>query len=1019
MINLQTGLADVLEDYEPTSLFGITNQQPLPFISRSTSFIRGSKDSPYPNSDINAQLDRHDNKPMSATFSAINSFASMIPSPPRQITQLITGTVRGIFASPAEDKETIRDSEATFGHPHNALLDAFDGLHFLMTRFKTALAEAHLSTAETQQATKDYLSVLICVQHMEVLSRYEGNRDCMMRHSALHNVIQILLEILSFWERSPSTFPSNSNLIMKIMMCCLATVSHFTDPDGAWKEHCLKMCQYGIQSNGKGSLHSKVLALESTTVAHIVDAISKLLGFYNKYCHDTSNILSKLVMAAINTLGSLLVSQPSLLQIHIASSELLFNVADLLQTPQEIRSGAHADSSMIQLNNHFRIQLLAVLCVFYITCLSNAGRRKLEETQRDLGVSRLLVWVTAAHQLGYMTSNATFIASICSDFGTQGNILIDNLHPSTAKAFNLDLGNQSIGLKPRVEIHLLVNILSNSILHVGSTFKDPIVREQEMSLHIQRLLRLLAPLLKTQQWVNYGAKLENCSARMAVDIQLAVLQFLHQCFGSSLLHPNTSSDTLALVPKQLLLQWIDPFELWDALLKPRPPGEASESDSKSLFLLALDLVVKAGMEKSYPKLGITEKMLEVIWPKTNDMSHYDHLRITASIIMADLLLATCGEDEDLSSSGLAAFRNDNRIEAILEFGMSGEVSEAASEQLQVPLLRLLQVAVSKSIDLANLIAGSKKSTNTIFAYLRNRKIPNTIIDSFIVTLVSKLLVNQFGDEIQVDMQEEDHTAIQISRRISREWVSLYLSNFPENIVDEDTFKFQLRLLKIISDSLHFYPQGSVERAHLRRGLLNNRIFEHLLSVLNVNVIQSNVTSPTIREKNSTESDTLASQTALISSEGYNTLCELVLQTLGYILDGSKLARRRFRDLDGNEEIRRRIFARRKWESWKGLVDSMFGLVLLRWPSFTTPHSLDFIARNPDGFDGLVNVYQNLSSELQLYMLKKLNELASSHELNRVVMAQSGLAKKLLKRIMPVCRSREHLDSCIKVFEVSG
>ncbi|KAJ3091929.1 Neurobeachin-like protein 1 [Quaeritorhiza haematococci] len=210
-------------------------------------------------------------------------------------------------------------------------------------------------------------------------------------------------------------------------------------------------------------------------------------------------------------------------------------------------------------------------------------------------------------------------------------------------------------------------------------------------------------------------------------------------------------------------------------------------------------------------------------------------------------------------------------------------------------------------------------------------------------------------------------------------------------------------------------------------LLKARALEYMLSVLSVKVDSVPDALEAKAKKNEPTDvhiDTGTQYFRIITMEA--------LRTLVTILRVSSRATRVFRELNGYEDIRLRLFVKgrkgRGWTAWRGFLDSMFALLTLddalidpTAPPETQIMSRELhpqaVVRNPDTVGSLFTMYPHLSPELQAELIDRMSFMATSNDMNRVIFHEEGcLAKILHGMLLTDVKSRGLLQKTVRLYE---
>ncbi|KAJ1562806.1 Neurobeachin-like protein 1, partial [Cladochytrium tenue] len=368
--------------------------------------------------------------------------------------------------------------------------------------------------------------------------------------------------------------------------------------------------------------------------------------------------------------------------------------------------------------------------------------------------------------------------------------------------------------------------------------------------------------------------------------------------------------------------------------------------------------------------------------------------------------------------------------------------------LRTSVCRLLHIALQQSPELSVYVVSDKRFRSSILWLLPQASLGSAVssvdvLRSLVVCILVRALSASHASEVGAVVPESAIEAAGIPHTAAaREWMAGFFACFPETIASSDAFSLQLDLLNLLRSLIEWYPSRSRDNTSVRHALITSgHVLEHLLSVFSVpfsfedtaTPSRSGNRSPTPAgdgrenekgnedddDDNDDDDDTSAgypsprrplvlpsplagsSTVRRRDSPAFQRLFEAVISTLDMVMSDSHLARKAFVTLNGYEEIRSRILVRAGWNPWRGLVDCHFGLLV---PSLMPRESGEqseaasggsLIIGNPDVLDAILSLYLCVQPAMQVNILERLERIASSHEMNRIIMTRAGMVMKVL------------------------
>src|SRR5689334_9378980 len=78
------------------------------------------------------------------------------------------------------------------GHPHSVVLCAIQGLKELVKKLSDVLTDQITPDYDKSSAAQVIQQTFTILRHVEILARYNGNRDSLIMHSAIDPIVTVL-----------------------------------------------------------------------------------------------------------------------------------------------------------------------------------------------------------------------------------------------------------------------------------------------------------------------------------------------------------------------------------------------------------------------------------------------------------------------------------------------------------------------------------------------------------------------------------------------------------------------------------------------------------------------------------------------------------------------------------------------------------------------------------------------------------------------------------------------------------
>ncbi|KAJ3215649.1 Neurobeachin-like protein 1 [Dinochytrium kinnereticum] len=912
------------------------------------------------------------------------------------------------------------------GHPHEVVLSAIKGFRCVISEVVSALSESSDGTEFTLdgKTTERAFSIL---KHMEVLARYDGNRDSLAAHGVLDSVVTTLdlsaaalIRLDDRWDKDSLLDDGISKRMVdlkNLIISSMAILARTVDPESKWR----KWVSSGGSEKFKTPLtssSSRKPRLDSKFFHRVSDIITTILLYFSDASSEPSLVSFSIRIGALSTLGSLLIARPSTVRRHLLKSEGLKRLSEFLTYPSYIAKERLGSISPVTFRSEFRAQVLLWNILHLLTRISGTCLRRLEESNGFRGISSLFKWVAVVGE--HFESDA-------EDFYPEFLLpMEDEKDPS----FSLWAGEAGLGLMnfKRKEIRTLFSLALSVCTNTGNPIEQdtteptsspiqskfpkthrPLLPDKEysseQSSHMERMLRILVNAFTEHPVIT--SPLHQLWTESEFDLRPLKITFLRFLRRLMRLDDMTNDSEIDLrdsvfVSRGLCIGWMESLGVWKLLFGPifydhPAPYQYLREDILDLFVLSSNL-------PELPNVGAISVLVSVVSPKAPKEGG-----VFWSI--EDRVAACSALGRIVSVSSVTTFNSLRRAGSLdvffpIAFDDSGE-KEGPYLQLKETSLRIITDLTKAGPETAICIGGDRIYRQSLLKTYMDRFGTDDFMNiRFLLFYVTMQLLSLPGAGIQSSKNEDFGMALSIDTTISKnqlasEWMAGLLNCFPDSISDIKALELQADLLKMLRELMRSAPPGSASRRRIRHAMISARIFEHLLSILSVNVSSSEGFSEAQAEV------------------AYHDLCANVINTIGIIITGSEFARKAFRDLQGYDEIRARILHKSQRSPWQGLLESFFGLLVPRWMplSPTYPTNVPTVIRNSDVLHALVALFVDVSVEMQRDLLEKLEGLAKGHEMNRVVMSQVGLGMHLLKKVLVNCKTEELVAKCINVFEI--
>ncbi|KAJ3043548.1 hypothetical protein HK097_001715, partial [Rhizophlyctis rosea] len=290
------------------------------------------------------------------------------------------------------DTPRSRQPPTPIGHPHRSVIGAVDALQDLAEAFARRFASPRPS--DIRPILRHTFAAL---KHMEILSRYEGNRDAIIRHGALdhlatilkagYNALRLDADASSSSATSPHISPPREiETLQNVLLSAVLVVQRCTDPSSYWETF--------VRTGGERTLSSTVfktdtlvnprtIGLLTQCVVLVLDAVQDLhRGPYRK---ERYILLTQCICA----LGCLAACKPESVRERLQLVDGIESLCRIVGWPDFLRviadggSEPWAGTSENTLRYEFKSQLLGWNLLQFLS-----GSRVMQREMAHVGVGK-------------------------------------------------------------------------------------------------------------------------------------------------------------------------------------------------------------------------------------------------------------------------------------------------------------------------------------------------------------------------------------------------------------------------------------------------------------------------------------------------------------------------------------------------------------------------------------------------------------------------------------------------------
>ncbi|TPX43799.1 hypothetical protein SeMB42_g04580 [Synchytrium endobioticum] len=995
----------------------------------------------------------------------------------------------------------------TDGHPHDILVAVVERLDPEINSF--------LSSPSSLQAIQ---SLIELYQHIELLCRYEADRDCVVRHSGIRRISEVITAStrLITATAADDTINDSMQMLVNLLHICIYLCRVCFDPVGRFATY-VKTNGRTITAEGtrpSNSIIGRATKLDADTFT-VVQTLYVLFSTLQN-CHQLPwNILKTRV---IETLGSLIAADPAVTKRPLVEREVVIELLGCIGWPSWLSSTSDPEASM--LTSEFRNQLLAWNLVHFLSRTNPACRDRVNASGGYSRITGLVSWTSyCCSELGPSFKSDTVdyegfedvmkvndaaandppnsdspTPDYEKDYLKLRNGLAETPPEYLPHALQPPIVSSSLGLSspelalifatahgcccfhgeplpgpidsntgtnaPGSRRSLLGSSSSSSSLSTPSIIgsgdvagrdndgtarassPDSSSKGQGMSTQIERILRPLFKAVGAGFVAGLGSSLSMSSDDAEYlgpeDLRLVTLgrsnsnMPAHQVPPSNIRDPDGSSKeskptpssnkpTIIPLPRlqfafvewlgQMLddpaeheirfrargwcLKWMDICKLWELLfsspwfyLWAEEHGATHAVYATKLRQCVMQFVEYVAtlpdFDNQHPCRALIT-LIERYYPSQPDIIHQ----------ACQSLRFILTHKRQITQESM------RRIEALSV--MTPLLSKATSNPepmgMQFSILSVFDSMLVGDRDMAIYFYADRPTLKLLFKLAVGSS--RTISQSSLARILDLIAVVPLeypkygiGGRCPPYSGPPSPSGPEVGGDTGADLLGYFFVCFPPEIATNRQLELQCSLLGGIRTLLIRYSNNPVKLNSMKATLLSSQVFEHCLGVLSSRVPSE------------------------MGEEAFHRLAIEVIKTIAFILRDSKEAKRDFRNLVGFEEMRIRLFVKGSWAAWDGLLDGLMGLVLDSSDGFEAVVE-NPIVRNSDAARSLFVFYPHLGSELQVSFLSRLTRLASSHEMNRVILCEAGAAARLVKEVIPKSTNSEALERAIELLEVLG
>ncbi|KAJ1566117.1 hypothetical protein HK096_011484, partial [Nowakowskiella sp. JEL0078] len=919
-------------------------------------------------------------------------------------------------------------SKSLTGHPHN----------FIVFLIKVLLVIHEKNISSPESGVAGLLRVLMIAKSLEIISRYDYNRDCLIKHHCIRTLMLILEDVILLYI-DPSAFdnwllPTGytvvyiKSLLFNILLLSLHIFRVCCDPDDMWKAFVINAGDHVPTRNGPRT-YSRI---DSDSLLHGLDNIQKLLNHINEKSHSEFKLRSQILV----TLGSLLAFGSNSCRKRFLESggckALIFQMGWPKYLEQQDFNSLNIKKV---LQSEFRCQILAWNITIILSRLNSSFFRFFSEYTFVEEIIEWVVFVSTeiSGNVSFQSDENTYtdsfplpetdISAMFYEDHTRRTIktendyevLVSSMLSNTSSPSTNIVKNQKVQLlefPSSPEIDLLKHILlmpcrMNSNPFTGEEFDDfsnnslldsensPVRQLQshnEFSVQVRNVLNIFSNLWRTdvKNLGIYRSKLFGVNDYIQrighPPLQILVLRMIRDLLAIKLDEKETDSVYRRRVVCFKLMEEMGTIDL--LFSKNFFQLSLNESDGKFEKMLYEMFVQFASL--SFANFTISESLLKI----TNKCSAEKQFTIAENSL--SVLISILETKKHLTQESLKRMESLRMLAPIIRRTVKD--FESNDQTLIWKLFALFDLMLLGSKAMSVYLFSDRLALTLIFELVEN---PNEKFSGFairhVVAAMSVLPVeypssNRWGI---VEARSSTPSGDDLEQNPPTELLTQFFDCFPNTISSMSAFSLQINLLQGIQRAISFASNSS-DRVTIQNAFVSARAFEHILGVLSASILTLNFTT----EENS-------------STKLYCTLCEEVLRTLTSVLSGNDLCKRAFKELHGYETIRVRVFVKHDRNPWEGFMFSMMAMI---FDSENWQPGCKMLVRNLEAIDALIDMYQHFDESSQLGLLNHIIDTATMHERNRLLFQRAKMIPKIIKKILPKVSNEVQLQRSMDLIE---
>ncbi|KAJ3192934.1 hypothetical protein HK101_005724 [Irineochytrium annulatum] len=887
-------------------------------------------------------------------------------------------------------------------HPHKAILGSLQGLAVIAEKLGVCLSE-QAPDGEKDKCPQIVAFALTILRHIEIFTRYEGNRDAMMSHGFLDAVLTILDLSGAAMIRLDDSETATDELLGvltdlgNLTIVCMLVLSRCVDPRARWREW---VRQAGNSASTISAPPVRDPRLDSKFFSRAAEIVTTILFYFSDAPAVPSAIIFSIRIFSLTTFGSLLVTKPTTVRRHLLKNEGLTRLAELLRRPPYFDDVAYEAIPGWKLRSEFKAQVLVWSIVDFLSRISGTSVRRMEQADGFRGVAFLLQWVS----------------SVGERFDSPEGVYADFLEPiSDLKLSTGPSWRDGLIVGDLSPVNILFSYALSMCLYPGNpieagadSISSPVVPQtpitsrrnesgREMASHVERILRILLRALRDLESLQSSKPV---SATTIPIFELGLLQFLKIMLG---LEDWATADAVPSVDvgerQALCLGWMEQLGVWTQVYSSRfilSPSPLSAFLSDAVKELTEGAV---SVSQSF-NTGAVSVLLDILCRAKK----FNALTVSIRLDFCRYFRRLIHLHTDIVLNSM--MRLDFLEPLFLELNLDND--SAQDESMRLALLLMLKEIIDTSTEMALYVSNNKAARTALMASYVKANEGMSEVKSEGEKMVCAIVL-AVTSAVSTSFLPVATTSTEVAELVrfshSSEWMSQFFACFPRDEIPFRTPKLVFSLLHQLQSLINTFPPGSRSRRLLRRSLISFLIFENVLSLFNINFLDDN--NDVIVERS--EGVTLL----------YHELCASIFLTLARIISSDDYARSAFKEMQGYEEMRRRVFVKGNWSPWPNYIACLFGLMVPQWMP-DQRHNIPgpIVIRNPDVVDALLSLQPHLPEALMIDVLDKIEILAKGHEMNRVVLTTVGLPMLLLRKVLPECRSERLIERTATLFQVN-